>query len=55
MAVESHIHEVSEKHEKLQRLIEEEMTHAAWNEGRVQFLKKQKLRLKDQLERLRTH
>lgn len=55
MAVESHIQEVSEKHERLQELIEQEMTHAAWDESRVQLLKKQKLRLKDELERLRSH
>ena len=55
MAVESHIQEVADKHEKLQELIDEEMAHAAWSEGRVQSLKKQKLRLKDELERLRSH
>lgn len=55
MAVESHIQEVAEKHEKLQELINEEMAHTAWDEARVQSLKKEKLRLKDELERLRSH
>jgi hypothetical protein len=55
MTVGSHIQEVAEKHEKLQELIDEEMAHAGWDEARVQSLKKEKLRLKDELERLRTH
>jgi len=54
MAVESHIREIADKHRKLQELIEDEMAHSAWDEMRVAALKKQKLRLKDELERLRT-
>jgi len=53
MAVASHIREISEKHQKLQELIEAEMTHAAWSDVQVMALKKQKLRLKDEIERLR--
>ena len=54
MAVESHAQEISDKHQKIQELIEVEMAHAAWDETRVANLKKEKLRLKDELERLRT-
>ncbi len=54
MAVESHIREITDKHRKLQELIEAEMAHSAWDEMRVAALKKEKLRLKDELERLRT-
>jgi len=54
MAVESHIKEITEKHQKLQELIEAEMAHTGWDEMRVAALKKEKLRLKDELERLRT-
>ncbi len=54
MAVESHVREIADKHQKLQELIEAEMTHSAWDEARVAALKKEKLRLKDELERLRT-
>jgi len=54
MAVEAHIREISDKHQKVQELIEAEMTHSAWDEMRVAALKKEKLRLKDELEKLRT-
>ena len=55
MAVESHIREISDKHQRIQELIEAEMAHSGWDEMRVAALKKEKLRLKDELERLRTH
>jgi hypothetical protein len=55
MAVESHIREIADKHQKLQELIEAEMAHSGWDEMRVAALKKEKLRLKDELERLRAH
>ena len=54
MASESDIREVADKHQKLQEQIEAEMTHSAWDELRIAALKKEKLRLKDELERLRT-
>jgi len=53
MAVEARIQELSDKHQKLQELIESEMAHSGWDEMRVGALKKEKLRLKDELERLR--
>jgi hypothetical protein len=46
--------ELSEKHKKLQELIESEMAHPDWDEVRVAALKKEKLRVKDELERLRS-
>ncbi|MEA2824551.1 MAG: hypothetical protein QOF03_1033 [Alphaproteobacteria bacterium] len=54
MVSESQIREVADKHQRLQEEIEAEMTHSAWDELRVAALKKEKLRLKDELERLRT-
>lgn len=54
MALQGHIEELSEKHKKLEELIENEMTHPDWNEYRVAALKKQKLRIKDELEKLRS-
>ncbi|HYK78097.1 MAG TPA: DUF465 domain-containing protein [Micropepsaceae bacterium] len=54
MASESQIREVADKHQRLQEEIEAEMNHSAWDELRVAALKKEKLRLKDELERLRT-
>ena len=53
MALEGHIQELSEKHKRLQELIEAEMSHPDWDEIRIQALKKEKLRVKDELERLR--
>ncbi len=55
MAVEGHIRELADKHQKLQEQIEAEMAHSAWDELRIAALKKEKLRLKDELERLRAH
>ena len=54
MALQGHLHELSEKHQKLEELIEQEMAHPDWDEIRVAALKKEKLRIKDELERLRT-
>lgn len=54
MALQGHIEELSEKHQKLQQLIEDEMAHPDWDEIRVAALKKEKLRIKDELERLKT-
>ena len=53
MAVEAHIREISDKHQKLQELIDAEMAHSARDQLRIAELKKEKLRLKDELERLR--
>ena len=54
MALEGHVLELSEKHKKLQELIESEMAHPDWDEAKVSALKKEKLRIKDELERLRS-
>jgi hypothetical protein len=53
MALEGHIQELSEKHKKLQEAIENEMAHPDWDESRVAALKKEKLKIKDEMERLR--
>jgi hypothetical protein len=54
MALQGHIQELSAKHQKLEELIESEMAHPDWNDVRVAALKKEKLRIKDELERLRS-
>lgn len=54
MALQGHIQELSEKHKRLQELIEAEMAHPDWDEQRIAVLKKEKLRIKDELERLRS-
>ena len=54
MALQGHLLELSDKHKRLEDLIESEMAHPDWDETRVAALKKEKLRIKDELERLRT-
>ena len=54
MALEGHIEELSAKHRKLEELIGEEMGHPDWDEARIAALKKEKLRIKDELARLRS-
>ena len=54
MALQGHIRELSEKHKKLEERIHDEMAHPDWDEVRVAALKKEKLRIKDELERLRS-
>jgi hypothetical protein len=48
------IEALSEKHKQLEDIIEAELTHPDWDEIRVAALKKEKLRIKDELERLRS-
>jgi hypothetical protein len=44
--------DVGPSNQKVQELIEAEMAHSGWDEMRVAALKKEKLRLKDELQRL---
>lgn len=55
MALQGHIQELAEKHYRLEQRIEAEMAHPDWDQTTVAVLKKQKLRLKDQIERLSKH
>jgi hypothetical protein len=51
---QGHIQELSEKHKQLEESINAEMANPDWDEIRVAALKKEKLRIKDELERLRS-
>ncbi|HRK19347.1 MAG TPA: DUF465 domain-containing protein [Hyphomicrobiaceae bacterium] len=53
MALDAHLAELSEKHRLLQRRIEEEMARPSVDEVRVRRWKQEKLKLKDQIEKLR--
>jgi hypothetical protein len=53
MALQGHITHLSNQHKKIEDIIETEMSNPDWDEMRVVALKKQKLRIKDELERLR--
>ncbi len=54
MGLESHIEQLNEKHKKLEETISDELAHPGHDELRLMALKRQKLRLKEELERLRT-
>jgi hypothetical protein len=53
MSVQSHLAELERRHDLLDREIESERLHPAADELRVQELKRKKLHLKDEIERLR--
>ena len=53
MALDAHLVELSEKHSQLDRKIEEEMARPTADDLKIAELKRQKLRLKDEIERLK--
>jgi hypothetical protein len=53
MALDAHLVELSEKHRLLDRKIEEELARPTTDDLKVAELKRQKLRLRDEIERLR--
>jgi hypothetical protein len=53
MPLDAHLVELSEKHRALDRKIEEEMARPTSDDLKLAELKRQKLRLKDEIERLR--
>ena len=52
MAQEGQIEHLADQHKKLEEIIAAELTHPDWDQIRVAALKKQKLRIKDELLRL---
>ena len=53
MALDAHLVELSEKHRALDRKIEEELARPTADDLKVAELKCQKLRLRDEIERIR--
>jgi len=53
MAVEGRIRELGVRHKNLERAIEDELHRPAADDLRLRDLKRQKLRLKEELEHLR--
>jgi hypothetical protein len=53
MAIEARIRELDVRHQNLERAIEDEVTRPASDSMRLRELKRQKLRLKEELETLR--
>lgn len=54
MALDAHVEELSGKHRALDRQIQEEIAKPASDDLRIAELKRQKLLLKDRMERLRS-
>lgn len=52
MAIEARIRELGSRHENLERAIQEEARSPAGNDLRLQELKRQKLRLKEEMQTL---
>lgn len=57
MALDARIRELGNRHQTLERLIEDEINRPASDDIRLKELKRQKLRLKEEIEslRLRVH
>jgi len=53
MAIDARIRELGVRHQHLEREIEEELSHPSADSLRLHELKRQKLRLKEQIEVLR--
>jgi len=49
----SHLRALNEKHEKLEQNIQKETTHPARNTVLIEKLKKEKLHLKEKIERIK--
>jgi hypothetical protein len=53
MAVDARIRELGNRHQSLERMIQDEASRPASDDLRLKELKRQKLRLKEQIEGLR--
>ena len=53
MSIESHIVELEKKHRAIEREIEMELMHPSADDVKVASLKRKKLRIKDEMKRLK--
>jgi hypothetical protein len=53
MALDAHVTELSDKHRVLEKQIESEMARPSADDIEISKLKREKLRIKDELERLK--
>jgi hypothetical protein len=53
MALQAHIRELTDKHSRLDAKIQQELKSPAANDAQITTLKRQKLRLKEELEMLK--
>jgi hypothetical protein len=54
MTTEGHIEQLERRHRELDRRIEDEMSHPSHDDLYVSALKRKKLEIKDELQRLQT-
>jgi hypothetical protein len=54
MAIEARLRELGVRHQLLERAIQDEMAHPAFDDDRIKEMKRQKLRLKEEMESLKT-
>jgi hypothetical protein len=52
MSLAAHLAELSEKHKSLERRIEQELAHPSSSDQEIKRLKLEKLRLKEQIDKL---
>ncbi|MEM8935442.1 MAG: DUF465 domain-containing protein [Pseudomonadota bacterium] len=53
MALDAHLRTLNERHDELEAALAAEIKHPAFDETRVTEIKREKLRIKDQLEEIR--
>lgn len=53
MALDAHVTELSDKHRALEKQIENEMARPSADDIEISKLKREKLRIKDEIERLK--
>ena len=53
MSLHAHLQELERRHQALERAIEQERVHPGGSDVRVAELKRKKLQLKDEIQRLR--
>lgn len=54
MALEAHLQSLAQRHHELDAMLDSELKHPARDDTRLHELKRLKLRIKDQIARLRT-
>ena len=55
MTTEGHISALERRHRELERQIDDEMTHLSHDDMAIAALKRKKLEIKDQLQKLQSH
>lgn len=54
MSIEARMEKLSERHKELDAALHEEISHPAFDDTRVQDLKRRKLAIKDEIQTLRS-